>query len=187
MNKISVYLATALIIVFTVIGVGIGYYYNPQYSLTMYDKTTMDLGRADRWLDLRYIDAMIAHHRGAVLIAQQAQAKSQRPEIKELAATILKDESAAIDELYRWKREWYGDVRPVRDPLVPNLGNYDDKFDLRFLNALIFHHESGILMTRDVRTKSSRAEILNNADTVENFLSGGIKMLKDWRKQWYNV
>jgi uncharacterized protein (DUF305 family) len=184
MTKISLYLAISFMIVSGIVGVGVGYALTPEYTLSMYDKSNMSLGQADRWFDLNYINAMIAHHRGAILIAKQA---DKRPEIKDLAAEIQKNEPLAIDELYKWKKEWYRDSRPVRDPIVPNLGQYDDKFDLRFLNALIFHHESGILMTKDARAKSSRTEILNNTDTVENFLSGGIKMLKDWRKQWYNI
>jgi len=38
-----------------------------------------------------------------------------------------------------------------------------------------------------VHTKSSRSEILDNANAVEQFLSGGILMLKGWRAEWYNV
>ena len=60
-------------------------------------------------------------------------------------------------------------------------------FDLRFLNAVISHHEAGILMTKEVRLKSTRSEVLNNADAVEQFLAGGITMLKGWRTSWYNV
>jgi uncharacterized protein (DUF305 family) len=153
----------------------------------MYDKTTMDLGRADRTLDLRYINAMIAHHRGAMLLAEQASTKTQRQEMKDLSAKILNDEPGAISELYAWKKDWYGDNKRVRDPIVSNLGNYDDKFDLRFLNALIAHHEAGLLMTKDIKVKSSRTEILNNADAVDTFLTTTLKVFKDWRMEWYKI
>lgn len=186
MNKISIYLASSLMIVTGVIGLGIGYYLTPQYSLNMYDKSVMGLGRADKWLDLRYIDAMIAHHRGAILLAKQAE-KSQKQEIVDLAKEIQKNEPKAIDELYAWKKSWYNDSRIVLDPVVANLGTVDASFDLRFLNALINHHQNGILMTQDVRTKSVRSEILNNADAVEKFLIESGNMLKEWRKNWYNI
>jgi uncharacterized protein (DUF305 family) len=42
-------------------------------------------------------------------------------------------------------------------------------------------------MTKDIKLKSSRSEILNNADAVENFLNNGIDMLKGWRKEWYAI
>lgn len=186
MKKITLSLAVSLMIVSAVAGIGIGYWLTPQYSLSMYDKNVMDLGQPDKWVDLRYIDAMIAHHRGAMLLAREAEI-STRPEIRKLASDIQKDEPPNIDELYRWKKAWYGDTRSVRDPLVPRLGAYDRTFDLRFLNALIAHHRNGILMTREIRLKSSRSEVLDNADKVEQFLSGGVAMLSDWRKKWYNV
>ncbi|NTU53936.1 MAG: DUF305 domain-containing protein [Chlorobiaceae bacterium] len=186
MQKISLALAIALMIVSAVAGIGIGYRLTPQYMLSMYDKNIMDLGQPDKWVDLRYIDAMIAHHRGAMLLAEEAR-RSERPEIRDLAAAILKDEPKNIDELYLWKKSWYSDTRPVRDPQVPRLTAVDKTFDLRFLNALIAHHRNGVLMTREIRLKSSRPEILDNADAVEQFLTGGIAMLRSWRTKWYNV
>lgn len=186
MQKISLSLAIALMIVSAVAGIGIGYWLTPQYSLSMYDKNSMDLGQPDKWVDLRYIDAMIAHHRGAMMLAEEAR-QSPRQEIRDLTVEILKDEPKNIDELYRWKKAWYNDTRSVRDPQVSKLGTVDKTFDLRFLNALIAHHRNGIVMTREIRLKSSRSEILDNADAVEQFLSGGIAMLRSWRTKWYNV
>ena len=178
-------LAISLLIIGFVVGMGAGYFLTPQYQETMFEKS-MDLGSADRLVDLRYLNAMAAHHRGAILLAKQAEA-SQRPEIQSLAAAIQKDEPKLIDELYQWKREWYRDTRKVRDPLTARLGSYDDKLDLRFLNAIIAHHEAGMMMTKEIRTKSSRTEVLNNADAVENFLETTSVTFKEWRKAWYNV
>ena len=186
MNKTSTYLSVSLIIIAFIIGVGAGYSFTPTYSLSMYDKGGMDLGRADKWIDLRYINAMIAHHRGAILVAQQAE-KSNRPEVQTLAKEIQANEPVLIEELYKWKKDWYKDTKKVKDPVVPNLGNYNDTFDLRFLNAVIAHHENGILMTKDVRVKSNKSEILDNANAVEKFLTDSGTMLKEWRKNWYNI
>lgn len=185
--KISVYLALSLMIVSSVVGVGFGYYLTPEYKVSMYEKNTMSLGQADRTFDLRYINAMIAHHRGAMLLAQQLGENTTRPDLKTLSQNILQDEPKAIAELYAWKKEWYGDTKTVRDPVVANLGSAGDTFDLRFLNAIIAHHEAGILMTKETRLKSSRTEILNNADAVEAFLSNGLQTLKSLRTTWYNI
>lgn len=183
MSKYS--LATSLLVVGFILGMGAGYALTPQYQETMYSKS-MDFGTADRLVDLRYVNAMIAHHRGAMLLAKQAE-QSTRPEILSLAAAIQKDEPKLIDELYQWKREWYRDARKVKDPLSVRIGAYDEKLDLRFLNALIAHHEAGISMTQEIRTKSSRTEVLNNADAVENFLKTTLVTLKEWRNAWYNI
>lgn len=187
MSKISTTLAISLMVVTSVLGWVAGYASTADYKVNMYDKTTMDFGRPDRTLDLRYIDAMIAHHRGAMLLATQASIQTQRQEMKDLSAMILRDEPKSIAELYTWKKDWYGDTKQVKDPIVSNIGTYDEKFDLRFLNALIAHHEAGLLMTKEIKTKSSRTEILNNADAVDTFLTTTLKLFKDWRTQWYNI
>ncbi|MEI7511419.1 MAG: DUF305 domain-containing protein [Candidatus Peregrinibacteria bacterium] len=187
MSKVSLPLAVSFMVIFGIIGLGIGYSITPEYQLSMYDKTKMDLGKPDKWLDLRYIDAMIAHHRGAILLAQQSLPTTQRQDIKDLFTKILKDEPVAIAELYQWKKDWYNDTRQVKDPIVSKLGTYDEKFDLRLLNALIAHHEAGLLMTKEIKAKSSRQEILNNADAVDTFLVTTLKVFKDWRTQWYGI
>jgi uncharacterized protein (DUF305 family) len=187
MTKISLTLAIALIIISSILGLGFGYYLTPEYKLSMYEKDSMNLGRADRSFDLRYINAMISHHRGAMLLAEQLGENTTRPEMKTLSQNILNDEPKAIAELYTWKKDWYGDTKNVKDPIVANLGGADEKFDLRFLNAIIAHHESGLIMTADAKTKSSRTEILNNVDAVDTFLITTLKVFKDWRMEWYKI
>jgi uncharacterized protein (DUF305 family) len=185
--KISIYLAFGLMVVGAVLGVSFGYYLTPEYKVSMYEKNTMSLGQADRTFDLRYVNAMISHHRGAMLLAEQLGKNTVRPEMKTLSQNILNDEPKTIAELYAWKKDWYGDTKTVRDPIVANLGPAGDTFDLRFLNAIIAHHEAGIVMTKETRSKSSRAEVLNNADAVEAFLSNGLQTLKGLRTTWYNI
>jgi uncharacterized protein (DUF305 family) len=187
MNKFSIALVGSIIIISLMLGVMVGYYMTPEYRDTMWVSADMGLGRADRLIDLRYINAMAAHHRGAILLAEQAAKNSNRKEITDLAAAIQEGEPKLIAELYSWKSDWYNDTRIVRDPKVAQLGERGDSFDLRFLNALIAHHEAGILMTKEIRTKSGRAEVLNNADAVESFLAGSIDMLKGWRTSWYGI
>lgn len=187
MTKISLPLAVSLAIVAGVAGMGAGYSLTSEYRTSMLDKTTMGLGAADRRLDLRYANAMISHHRAAMLLAEQATSRATRPETKDLAATILKNEPGAIDELYAFRKQWYGDESKVKDPTVAFLGNSDDKFDLRFLNALVAHHEAGLEMTAEAKQKSSRTEVVANADAVDTFLTTTLKVFKDWRKQWYNI
>ena len=174
-------------VVVGILGIGVGYYLTPEYHFSMYEKNDMNLGQADRTFDLRYLNAMISHHRGAMLLAEQLGKNTEREEMKALSIEILKNEPGAIAELYEWKKAWYNDTKTVRDPIVSNLGTLDEKFDLRFLNAIIAHHEAGIMMTKETKTKSSRTEVLNNADAVEMFLLGGIDTLKNLRKSWYNI
>jgi len=187
MTKLSIPLTLSISLVMFIAGITIGYYLTPNYQQDMYSKNAMELGAADRWLDLRYINAMIAHHRRAVIMAEQAAESGQRDEIKQLAGDILEGEPALIAKLYDLKKELYRDTKPVKDPEEVNLGPSDENFDLRFLNSLIFHHEEGIQMTAEARTKTSTAAVLDDANAVEDFLRTTLIQFRQWRNDWYGV
>lgn len=66
-----------------------------------------NLGPADAEYDKRFIDAMIPHHESAVDMAKDAQQKSQRSEIKQLAQAIIDAQTSEINQLKQWRDSWY--------------------------------------------------------------------------------
>jgi uncharacterized protein (DUF305 family) len=68
----------------------------------------MDLGEADDEFDLRFINAMIPHHEGAVVMAEDLKGKSTRPELLTLADEIIASQQAEIDQMQQWRQQWYG-------------------------------------------------------------------------------
>jgi uncharacterized protein (DUF305 family) len=66
-----------------------------------------DLGATDDHFDLRFIEAMIPHHQGAVDMALDALAKTQREEIRNLANEIISAQETEIDLMMSWKNLWY--------------------------------------------------------------------------------
>ncbi|MEH1941444.1 MAG: DUF305 domain-containing protein [Nostoc sp.] len=166
----------------------------------------MDLGPADANLDLRFLDAMIPHHQGAVEMANVAQQKSKRPEIKKLADNIIKSQNQEITQMKQWRQAWYpkaGDKPMAYDSqmghmmemssdqmkammMSQDLGAADAEFDLRFINAMIPHHEGAVTMAKDVLSKSKRPEIKQLAQEIIKAQSTEIKQMQQWRKTWYN-
>ncbi|HEY9908496.1 MAG TPA: DUF305 domain-containing protein [Thermosynechococcaceae cyanobacterium] len=69
---------------------------------------SMNLGAADDQFDLRFLNGMIPHHEGAVVMAQDALSKSEHPEIKKLAQEIIASQNAEIKRMQQWKQAWYG-------------------------------------------------------------------------------
>ncbi len=67
-----------------------------------------DLGAADDQLDLRFLNAMIPHHEGALDMANQVLKNSDRPEIRQMAQDILISQQAEIDQMQQWRKDWYG-------------------------------------------------------------------------------
>lgn len=70
-------------------------------------KMVKDLGAADPKFDLRFMDAMVAHHEGALTMAQNALANSKRPKVKQLAQDIITSQQVEIDQMKQWRQAWY--------------------------------------------------------------------------------
>lgn len=187
LTNMSKTLLLSTIIVTFILGIGTGLLLSPEYATKMSDKKTamVELGRADKFIDLRYIDGVIAHHLNAIYMARQAETNSQRKEIKDLAKEIISVDEASVKDLYEWKKTWFNNTKQITNYEKINLGKSDDKFDLRFLNALIAHHEEAIITAKEIRTKSQRNEILDLADTIIKNLSAGVETLSSWRTNWY--
>lgn len=66
------------------------------------------LGKPDAQYDLRFIDMMIPHHEGAILMAQDALKNSNHQEIRDLAQKIIDAQKKEIEQLKQWRKQWYG-------------------------------------------------------------------------------
>ncbi|MFP4652271.1 MAG: DUF305 domain-containing protein, partial [Phormidium sp.] len=81
--------------------------YDPQRSQTveMNDgmismlKMEMDLGEADENYDQRYVNAMIAHHEGALDMARQGLENSDRPDIEAFANDLIETQMAEVQQM----------------------------------------------------------------------------------------
>jgi uncharacterized protein (DUF305 family) len=165
----------------------------------------MDLGPKDDSFDLRFIDAMIPHHEGAIAMAEEALEKSNRPEIKELAQAILDAQAEEIAQMKEWRTAWYpnvedtpmmysaemGHTMPMSDEvrasmmMAGDLGAADEEFDLRFLNAMIPHHEGALVMAEQVLERSDRPELKTLAQNIIASQQAEIGQMQQWRQDWY--
>jgi uncharacterized protein (DUF305 family) len=177
------------VIIALLIGIGIGFSVTPEYSQMKAERqsTMMSIGKADKYVDLRFIDGMIAHHLAAIYLANQAKEQSKRPEVLDLAATIIRVDTEGIAKLYEQKKSWFGNTKKISQYAKVQLGDADDQFDLRFINALVAHHEEAISVALEMQTKSTRNDVLNLAGSVVVGLSDGIKTLESWRGAWYGI
>ena len=148
---------------------------------------------------------MKQHHQGAVAMAKSAQQKSQRPEIRQLADNIIQGQSKEINQMQQWRQAWYSQAsqEPVAyggegKSVIPmseqqsqsmkmsqDMGSADPKFDLRFMNAMIAHHESALTMAEDALNKSKRSEIKQLAQDIVTSQQAEIDQMKQWQQAWY--
>lgn len=164
----------------------------------------MNLGPADEGFDLRFIDAMREHHRGAIAMAQEAQANASHPELRRFAAEIIRDQNRENEQLGEWRAAWFpaassstlvfgGEGRPLvpatelqRVALsgVTPLGGKGPQFDLAFLNAMIPHHEHAVRMANEALSKATHVEVKQLARQVVMEQSREIEQMLKWRDEW---
>jgi uncharacterized protein (DUF305 family) len=171
----------------------------------MNQNRSMTVGPADKEYDLRFIDSMLLHHEGAVNMARTAIKNSRRGEIQNLAKAIIAAQEQEIEQMKRWRAAWYPEAgntpiawnakmnhsMPMTDEykqsmkMDMNLGKTDSDFDLRFINAMILHHEGALMMARDGTTKSSRPEIKQLSRDIITSQQKEIDEMRQWRKDRY--
>ena len=80
-----------------------------QKDMQMMNKMMVDhLGEKDNQYEARFIDMMIPHHEGAVMMSEHAVKHANRPELKEMAQKMIKEQSKEIEQLRQWRKDWYG-------------------------------------------------------------------------------
>jgi uncharacterized protein (DUF305 family) len=57
--------------------------------------------------DKAFIAAMIPHHQSAIVMAKVAYQESDNPRIKELAQNIMSAQQEEIEQMKRWRQQWY--------------------------------------------------------------------------------
>jgi uncharacterized protein (DUF305 family) len=58
--------------------------------------------------DLAFINGMIFHHQSAIAMAQVALQQAQHPELRAFAQGVIDAQQAEIEQMTRWRAEWYG-------------------------------------------------------------------------------
>lgn len=180
-------LSLSLILTAFLVGSGFGFFLAPEYAGLKLQGASMEEVAADGYSDLRFLNSMGRHHRGAQDLARAAQNHSQRVEIVEFARTVEALKAADLTQFAAWKQAWYQDSRPIEAAAPLNLGTADPDFDLRFLNALEGKLVDAIAMAAEQRRVSVRSEILTYASELIRAQTGVLEQVRAWRKAWYGL
>jgi len=154
------------------------------------DHGTMGTATSSAPYDAQFIDSMIEHHTGAITMAKQAQLESQRPEIKQLAETIIRDQQKEIDQMKAWREQWYPGLPPTGG-MGMSMGDMEvggdasQPFDQRFITAMVAHHNGAIEMARDAQTKAEHPELKQLAEAIIKAQEAEVQQLQAWGSQWF--
>ncbi|HEV8591547.1 MAG TPA: DUF305 domain-containing protein [Pyrinomonadaceae bacterium] len=147
--------------------------------------------------DLQFIDTMIAHHQGAIDMAQLVDTRAQHGELKTLAKSIIADQQNEIAQMREWRKSWFGEAAPAVNMDLPgmhqgmfgmNLEKLDNlkanEFDVEFVRQMIPHHEGAVAMAEDLKKQEAHAELKTLADNIIKSQSAEIGQMKQWLADW---
>jgi uncharacterized protein (DUF305 family) len=168
---------------------------------------SMDVGPANANYDLRFIDSMVPHHQGALVMAQEVIQKSKRPELVKFAKNIITEQKKEIAQMQQWRKQWYPKVSatPMMWHAAMNhemamtaehkqsmmmsmsLGKADARFDKCFLDAMIPHHQGAVTMAQDSLQKSKRPELQKLSKNIIASQQSEIDRMTQWQQTWYGT
>jgi uncharacterized protein (DUF305 family) len=164
-------------------------------------------------LDRQFIDMMVPHHEGALDMARIAQQRAERPEIKAVAADILRTQAAEIAQMKALRKAWFGsDTTPpmTEMPMLPGMPTRGDAhaghagalptmnmaaevdklraapepFDLAFIAFMVPHHQDAIDAGRATFQGTVRPEIRTLATSIINTQQNEIVTMQQWQRAW---
>jgi uncharacterized protein (DUF305 family) len=147
------------------------------------------IGPAGQSYDLRFLDAMVEHHKGALRMSEFV-FDIGVPGVGSLAKQIWRDQAQEIKAMGQWRKAWYPEapVYPVAyllggDPnsigalirmspdqiagmrMMESLPTQSNRVTW-FLEGMLQHHGGALIMARDALAKSTNPTILRLARNI---------------------
>jgi len=150
--------------------------------------------------DQMFIAGMVPHHQSAIDMAEMARTRAEHKEIGQLASDIISAQQREIGQMRTWYKQWYGtDQIPQMDEqmmgeMMPGTDmegmeatdlSKAEPFDKAFIDAMIPHHQSAVMMAQHALKQAKRPEIKQLAQEIIASQEQEITQMKQWRTAWY--
>lgn len=154
-------------------------------------------GAAEAPLALQFIDTMIAHHQGAIDMALLADTRTQRDEMKTLAAGIIEEQRREVAQMQQWRKKWFGDAKPALNLDFPGMqtgmsgmdtvrlaGLKAHEFDVEFIKQMIPHHQGAIEMAKALRNDDNYAELTQLSESIIRSQTAEVEEMTNLLGKW---
>jgi uncharacterized protein (DUF305 family) len=154
-------------------------------------------GYTGKQYDKVFLASMIAHHQGAVQMAQMALTNAKHQEIKGLATNIVSAQNSEISQMKAWQtalgytnndsttQAAVNQMQSEMDSMMGQLnGKTGDAFDSAFLTQMTMHHQSAIDMSKPAATNASQEEVKTLASNIITAQTKEVSEMKMWQAQW---
>ena len=157
------------------------------------DHGDMDHGdMGDGPFDAAFIDGMIAHHEGAIAMAQQVLAESERRELLQMAEAIVAAQQGEITQMQTWRSQWYPDLAETMGMememgMMEIPADESKPFDQRFLEAMIDHHQGALEMATSALEQAEHQEVRDLAQAIIAAQQAEIDQMRGWLGEWFGA
>lgn len=148
--------------------------------------------------DLAFYQGMIPHHEQAVAMARLVEARTDRPELLELASAIIETQDAEIAEMRAYAQDFYGvdltageaDGMEGMEGMEPSAQMAElealsgEEFDIRFTEMMIEHHRSAVAMAEEVVGTAENPETIDLAQRIITAQEAEIAEMQQWLESW---
>lgn len=149
--------------------------------------------------DRLFIANMMAHHEGAIEMANLTQTNAKHQELKDLGTQIVLAQQTEITNMEAWQTMWgypassgemmvdhssmmmSDDMAGMTAELENKTG---DEFDASFLRLMIEHHQGAIDMARPGATNAKHQEIKDLSTAIVSDQTKEIAQMKQWQQEW---
>lgn len=142
--------------------------------------------------DAQFIDSMIEHHQGAVVMAQQALTAAEHEELRTLAKAVIAAQTEEIEQMTSWRQSWYPALAPTAGMGMSmgemTISSDESKpFDQRFIEAMISHHQGAITMAQMAQHMAEHSEIKTLAAAIITAQQAEIEQMQGWLSAWFKT
>jgi uncharacterized protein (DUF305 family) len=139
-----------------------------------------------------YLSQMIPHHQEAVEAARQVLERSDRPEMKQFAQSIIEVQSAEIEQMQDWLKVWYPGRSSNRtySPMMRDLSQLSgNALDQAFLDDMIGHHMEAVMMSQMLLNRNlvENWAIVPFARQIVRSQHQEIAQMRTWLQSWYGI
>ena len=133
---------------------------------------------------------MVAHHVMAIDMAEMAKEKAVHQELEDLADDIIRTQTAEIDRMRSWLKDWYGrsagedhmggdhEMQMLEDASGP-------EFEVRFIAMMSVHHTQAVERARAVRRSRLHGKTRRLTRAIITAQEREIAQLQEWLVDWY--
>jgi uncharacterized protein (DUF305 family) len=143
--------------------------------------------------EVQFMTSMIAHHRGAVTMAQLCLERAERAELRELCEDIIADQEREIADMQGWLEAWY-DVEHAQETHPPSPHEHGmtdlsslhgEQFEAAFLDEMIAHHATAVDDAAECKSAAVHEELLSLCENIGSSQRREIERMASWQKAWF--